>query len=55
MAEVQPRPGEILRMTADVVAAEDIGAGDQSEDDEPEDNSTSYPRQRPSSRSRVTG
>ena len=42
-------------MPPDIVAAEEIGAGNQSEDDEPKDNAASYPRQRPSSRSRVTG
>ena len=42
-------------MAADVIAAEDVGADNQSEDDQTEDNAASYPRQRPSSRSRVTG
>ena len=42
-------------MPADIVAAEDVAAGEEGNENEPAGEPSDYPRQSPSSRSRVTG
>lgn len=55
IVEIEPGPGDVLRMLADVVAAKEIAGTEQGDEDEPAREPSDYPRQRPSNRSRVTG
>ena len=53
--KVELGPGHVLRVAAHVVPAKQIGRAEQRQDNQPRGKTTDYPRQSPSSLSRVTG